>query len=228
MWLQSHSWWSRPEKRWIFSCIIDHITHLWLIIVDSITYVSHSTTMEDPHMGLVCAWIFTHDVKRHLRESTLLCVGADVCMVCVLWLDWTVAHGGPLPSFTVILAPSKCMQPLRWLIAKWAIFGTSLPLNLYFSETVSANFFYYPGQKNWDRHPRQTAGACMLERSRTCARWRVAVSIFLARVLVSMEMCARARPFQRGSIILLDRLEAELRCSKADPKSSIRSIGTVL
>ena len=68
----------------------------------------------------------------------------------------------------------------------------------------------------------------MLERSRACARWSVAVSIFLARVLVLMQMCARARPFQRGSIVLLDHLEAELRCYKADPKSSIRSIGTLI
>ena len=65
----------------------------------------------------------------------------------------------------------------------------------------------------------------MLERYHACARWRVAVPIFLAKVVVSMEICARARPFQRGSIVLLDLLEAELRCFKADPKSSIRSIG---
>ena len=31
----------------------------------------------------------------------------------------------------------------------------------------------------------QTTGACMLERSRTCARWHVAVPIFLARVVCS-------------------------------------------
>ena len=43
---------------------------------------------------------------------------------------------------------------------------------------------YYPGQKNWDRYARQTIGSCMLKRSRACARWRVAVPIFLARVVL--------------------------------------------
>ena len=32
----------------------------------------------------------------------------------------------------------------------------------------------------------QTTGACMLEKSRTCARWRVPVPVFLARVVVSV------------------------------------------
>ena len=58
--------------------IIDHITHLWLITVDPITYLCHSTTMETLHMGLVCVWIFTHVVKWHLHESMSLCVGAGV------------------------------------------------------------------------------------------------------------------------------------------------------
>ena len=51
---------------------------------------------------------------------------------------------------------------------------------------LTSNFilFHYPGQKNWDRYARQTAGACMLEKSRTCARWRVAVPIFLVRVVL--------------------------------------------
>ena len=34
--------------------IKDQITHLWLIIVDPITYLSHSTTMETPHKGFAC------------------------------------------------------------------------------------------------------------------------------------------------------------------------------
>ena len=62
--------------------IIDHITHLWLITVDPITYLCHSTTMQIPHMGLVCVWIFTHDVKWYLRESILLSVSAGL-WVCV-------------------------------------------------------------------------------------------------------------------------------------------------
>ena len=62
--------------------ITDHITHLWLITVDPITYSCHSTTMETLHMGLVCVWIFPHDVRWHLHESMLLCVGAGV-WVCV-------------------------------------------------------------------------------------------------------------------------------------------------
>ena len=64
----------------------NHITHLWLIIVDPTTYLCHSTTMETPHMELACFWIFTHDVnlKWHLHESMSLCAGADVCVcVCV-------------------------------------------------------------------------------------------------------------------------------------------------
>ena len=42
---------------------------------------------------------------------------------------------------------------------------------------------YYPGQKYWDSDARQTTGACMLDRSRACTRWRAAVPIFLARVV---------------------------------------------
>ena len=62
--------------------IINHITHLWLITVDPITYMCHSTTMETPHMGLVCVWILAQVVKWHLHESMGLCVGAGV-WVCV-------------------------------------------------------------------------------------------------------------------------------------------------
>ena len=70
--------------------ITDHITHLWHIVIDPIAYLCHSTTMETPHMGLVCAWIFTHDVKWHLRESMSLYVGAGVSVrVCgCVCSDW--------------------------------------------------------------------------------------------------------------------------------------------
>ena len=50
-----------------------------------------------------------------------------------------------------------------------------------FWPTPNMNRSYYSGQKNWDRHARQTTGACMLERSRACARWRVAVPIFFGQ-----------------------------------------------
>ena len=41
--------------------------------------------------------------------------------------------------------------------------------------------------------------------------------------LVCLDMCKRVS--NKGSIVLLDLVEAELRCSKADPKPSISSVG---
>ena len=82
---------------------------------------------------------------------------------------------------TVVLPPSKCMQPVWWLITKRAIFGTSLPLTQSFSETVLANFLWF-------------AWKCAQELS------------------------------NKGSSVLPDLVEAELRRFKADPKPSIRSI----
>ena len=49
-------------------------------VVDPITYLCPSTTMETPHMGLVCVGIFTPDVKCHLHESMSFCGGAGVRM----------------------------------------------------------------------------------------------------------------------------------------------------
>ena len=42
----------------------------------------------------------------------------------------------------------------------------------------------WPKKKKWDNHASQNTGAWMLGKSLACARWRVAVSIFLTRVVL--------------------------------------------
>ena len=100
----------------------------------------------------------------------------------------------------------------RWLGVSWIFIHTqeqwdcwqenieSLPLVWKCDSCINHCTTYYPGQKNWDRHARQTTGACMLERSRACARWRVAVPIFLARVVVWVPRLSRLSWSQNNSL----------------------------
>ena len=74
-----------------------------------------------------------------------------------------------------------------------------------------------PGQKNWDNRAPRGTGACSLEHARACSLACVAVSIFLARVVVGWHKTELKTPHLCACAVVIT-LETQ-KCRKKAPSS---------